>query len=239
MGILVPEIKEALAALSIPEKKEFYPRFFKAGKGEYAEGDLFIGVTVPDQRAIAKNYWKEISPSEIEELISSPYHEHRSMALFILVMKYEKAKTDIERKTLVDLYLQNRNYVNNWDLVDLSCYKILGHDAYIRKDDHILRKLSNEESIWSKRMAIVGTLFFIKKGEFELTKTFVKHNMQHPHDLIHKANGWMLREMGKRNSNELLDFLQQHYHTMPRTCLRYAIEKLEPSLRQDILKGIW
>lgn len=230
-------IKQALEVLSIPEKAEFFPRFFKTGKGEYGEGDQFIGVTVPDQRAVAKEYYKIIALEELSKLLSSKIHEHRLTALLILVYKFEKSKDQSEQKEIVDFYLHHLEYINNWDLVDTSCYKILGRYAFENQEDKILIDLSNSEKMWEKRMAIVGTMYYIKKGKFDLTKKFALKNLLHPHDLMHKANGWLLREMGKKNEQELLDFLNLHYKKMPRTCLRYAIEKLDEDLRQDYLKS--
>lgn len=233
----VGDIKQALKDLSIPEKKEFFPRFFKAGPGEYAEGDEFLGVSVPDQRKIVKEYWNKISLEELAELLSSKIHEHRHTALLIMVSKYEKTKNPAERQEIVDFYLKHRKHINNWDLVDNSCYKILGRHCFENQDDTILKKLSEEESLWSKRMAVVATMFHVKKGEFDLMKQLVLRNLQHSHDLMHKANGWLLREMGEKNENELLSFLKNHYLQMPRTTLRYSIEKLHENLRQDFLKG--
>ncbi|WP_027383124.1 DNA alkylation repair protein [Epilithonimonas caeni] len=234
---LSTEIKQALEILSIPEKAEFFPKFFKTGKGEYGEGDIFIGVTVPDQRSVAKEFYNRISLGELSELLSSKIHEHRLTALLILVYKFEKTKDRIQQKEIIDFYLDHTKHINNWDLVDTSCYKILGRYCYENQDSKILEKLSNSKDMWEMRMAIVGTMHHIKKGQFELTKTFVLKNLRHPHDLMHKANGWLLREMGKRNETELLDFLDLHYKEMPRTCLRYAIEKLDEELRQDYLKA--
>ena len=230
-------IKQALEVLSIPEKAEFFPRFFKTGEGEYGEGDQFIGVTVPDQRAVAKEYFKIIALEELSQLLSSKIHEHRLTALLILVYKFEKSKDQSEQKEIVDFYLHHLEYINNWDLVDTSCYKILGRYSFDNQEDNILIDLSKSEKMWEKRMAIVGTMYYIKKGKFDLTKKFALKNLLHPHDLMHKANGWLLREMGKKNEQELLDFLNLHYKKMPRTCLRYAIEKLDEDLRQDYLKS--
>ncbi|SEG20802.1 3-methyladenine DNA glycosylase AlkD [Halpernia humi] len=234
---MVEEIKEALRDLAIPEKAAFFPKFFKTGKGEYGEGDEFIGVTVPEQRKIAKEYYKKISILELEELLSSKIHEHRLCALFMLISKYEKSKNYTEKQEIVEFYLKNKNQINNWDLVDASCYKILGSYCFDYQKDEILDSLSAEENLWSKRMAIVSTMHYIKKGKFHLTKKFVLKNLEHPHDLMHKANGWLLREMGKKNEQELLGFLEKNYQKMPRTTLRYAIEKLDYDARKSILKG--
>ena len=234
---MVTDIKDALKDLSIQEKAAFFPRFFKAGKGEYAEGDQFIGVTVPDQRKVAKEFWKNISLIELSELLSSKIHEHRHCALLMLVAKFEKSKDPEYREEIVTFYLDNRKHINNWDLVDNSCYKILGSYCFENNDDTILRKLSDEDNLWSKRMAVISTLYHVKRGEFGLMKELVLKNLYHEHDLIHKANGWLLREMGEKNEAELYGFLKLHYKEMPRTCLRYAIEKLDEGVRQDFLKG--
>jgi 3-methyladenine DNA glycosylase AlkD len=234
---IIKEIKEALAVLSIPEKAEFFPKFFKTGKGEYGEGDLFLGVKVPDQRSVAKEYYAKISLDELSELLSSKYHEHRLTALFMLISKFEKTKDKTVKDEIVDFYLNHLQYVNNWDLVDSSCYKILGRYAFENQRDVLLRKLSVSNEMWHKRIAVVGTMHYVKRDSFDLTKEFVTNNLKHPHDLMHKANGWLLREMGQKNETELIDFLNKNYKEMPRTCLRYAIEKLDEEVRQDYLKG--
>lgn len=237
MNNLIKEIQSALAVLSIPEKAEFFPRFFKTGKGEYGEGDLFLGVTVPDQRSVAKEYYSKISLEELSLLLSSKYHEHRLTALFMLIYKFEKAKDPAVKNEIVNFYLDHLPHVNNWDLVDSSCYKILGRHAFENQKEDMLRKLSVSEEMWHKRIAVVGTMYYIKKGSYELTKEFVTNNLKHPHDLMHKANGWLLREMGNKNEKELINYLNIYYKEMPRTCLRYAIEKLDENMRQDYLKG--
>lgn len=232
------QILEALQFLSSSEKKEFLPYFFKTGKGEYAEGDQFIGVVVPDSRKLVKEYWQKATLEDIQEIIESEFHEMRLVALLMLVTKFEKSKDEAEKKKYVDFYLKNTKYINNWDLVDLSCYKLLGRYCFENQKDDVLRKLSNSENMWKKRIAIVATMHHIKKGKtFDLTKELALNNLQHPHDLMHKANGWFLREIGNKDEEVLLDFLKIHYQNMPRTTLRYAIEKLDEDLRQDFLKG--
>ena len=232
------QILEALQFLSSPEKKEFLPYFFKTGKGEYAEGDKFIGVVVPDSRKLVKEYWQKAELSDVQEILKSEFHEMRLVALLILVNKFEKSKDKTEQKKLVDFYLKNTKYINNWDLVDLSCYKLLGRYCFENRKDDILRELSNSDNMWEKRIAIVATMHHIKKGKsFDLTQELVLNNLNHPHDLMHKANGWLLREIGNKDEEVLLDFLKIHYQNMPRTTLRYAIEKLDEDLRQDFLKG--
>ena len=232
------QILEALQFLSSPEKKEFLPYFFKTGKGEYAEGDQFIGVVVPDSRKLVKEYWQKAELSDVQEILKSEFHEMRLVALLILVNKFEKSKVKTEQKKLVDFYLKNTKYINIWDLVDLSCYKLLGRYCFENRKDDILRELSNSDNMWEKRIAIVATMHHIKKGKsFDLTQELVLNNLNHPHDLMHKANGWLLREIGNKDEEVLLDFLKIYYQNMPRTTLRYAIEKLDEDLRQDFLKG--
>lgn len=235
--MMVDEIKAALHGLSDPEKAAFLPHFFKAGKGEYAEADIFIGVTVPDQRKIVKVFWNQISLSELQQLLASKIHEHRHTALLILVTKYEHSSDITDKEQIVNFYLNNKKHVNNWDLVDNSCYKILGRHAFETNNGDWLRQLAREETMWSNRIAVVATMYHVRRGKFDLMKELVLLNLHHSHDLMHKANGWLLREMGKKSEKELLGFLKAHYPKMPRTTLRYAIEKLDEELRQDFLKG--
>ena len=231
------QILEALQFLSTPEKRDFLPYFFKTGKGQYAEGDKFIGVVVPDSRKLVKEYWQKATLDDVQEILKSEFHEMRLVALLILVTKFEKTKDEKEKKTLVDFYLKNTKYINNWDLVDLSCYKLLGRYCFENQKDDILKKLSNSENMWEKRIAIVATMYHIKKGSHDLTIELALNNLNHSHDLMHKANGWLLREIGNKDEEVLLDFLKIYYQNMPRTTLRYAIEKLDEDLRQDFLKG--
>ena len=231
------QILEALQFLSTPEKRDFLPYFFKTGKGEYAEGDQFIGVVVPDSRKLVKEYWQKATLDDVQEILKSEFHEMRLVVLLILETKFEKTKDEKEKKTLVDFYLKNTKYINNWDLVDLSCYKLLGRYCFDNQKDDILKKLSNSENMWEKRIAIVATMYHIKKGSHDLTIELALNNLNHSHDLMHKANGWLLREIGNKDEEVLLDFLKIYYQNMPRTSLRYAIEKLDEDLRQDFLKG--
>ena len=231
------EILEALKFLSTPEKAVFLPKFFKTGKGEYGEGDIFLGVVVPDVRKIVQEYWQKLNLEDVQAILVSKYHEMRLAALLILVTKFEKSKNFEEKKAIVEFYLKNTQYINNWDLVDQSCYKILGKYCFENKQDYILRKLSDSENLWKKRIAVVATMYHVKKNTFCLTQEIVLKNLQHPHDLIHKANGWLLREIGKKNESILLSFIDENYKEMPRTTLRYSIEKLENDLRKRILNA--
>lgn len=237
MTAITDNVISSLKALSIPEKAAFFPRFFKTGKGEYGEGDQFLGVIVPEQRKVAKAFYAEASLDDVATLLTSVFHEVRLTALFMLVLKYEKTTSNKQRNACVDFYLNNLQYINNWDLVDSTAHKILGRYCFENKTTEILQNLSDSDRMWNKRIAVVATLYFIKKKYFEPTKTMVLNNLHHSHDLMHKANGWMLREMGKQNEKELIDFLKKYYKTMPRTTLRYAIEKLDYFERENFLKG--
>ena len=224
-----------LQALSDAEKREIFPKFFKAGKGEYGEGDRFLGVTVPNIRAIAKLH-KDISIEEIRELIQSEWHEVRLCALIIMVEKSKK-KDEALRKELFNLYLSQTKRINNWDLVDLSCRFIIG-EYLLDKSRDILYQLAQSSLLWDNRIAIVSTYAFIRKGQLEDTYALSDLMMQHPHDLMHKAIGWMLREAGKRNPERLYDYVMSHRADMPRTMLRYAIEKFSPKERTILMKRV-
>ena len=226
-------ITSKLQALSDDEKREIFPKFFKAGKGEYGEGDRFLGVTVPNIRAIAKQY-KNISLNEIRELMQSEWHEVRLCALLIMVEKNKK-KDETLRQQLFDLYLSQTDRINNWDLVDLSCRFIVG-EYLLDKSRDILYQLAQSPLLWDNRIAIVSTYAFIRKGQLEDTYALSDLMMHHPHDLMHKAIGWMLREAGKRDSERLYDYVMSHRADMPRTMLRYAIEKFSPKERAILMK---
>lgn len=233
MKQLTKTITNKLQALSDAEKREIFPKFFKAGKGEYGEGDRFLGVTVPNIRAIAKLH-KDISIEEIRELIQSEWHEVRLCALIIMVEKSKK-KDEVLRKELFNLYLSQTKRINNWDLVDLSCRFIIG-EYLLDKSRDILYHLAQSPLLWDNRIAIVSTYAFIRKGQLEDTYALSDIMMQHPHDLMHKAIGWMLREAGKRNPERLYDYVMSHRADMPRTMLRYAIEKFSPKERTILMK---
>jgi len=234
---LIKNIQKELHSFASEEKAAVLTKFFKTGRGEYAEGDKFIGVTVPNQRIVAKKYYSEISFVEIGELLKSPIHEYRLTALLIMVFKFEKNKNSSERNQIVELYLKNPDYINNWDLVDLSAPKILG--AYLfDKDKTILYDFAKSGHLWKQRIAIISTYYFIKKKHFEDTFRISEILLFHKHDLIHKAVGWMLREAGKMNLSAEIEFLNRHYKKMPRTMLRYAIEKFDEDIRQKYLKGV-
>lgn len=228
------QIKEPISKLANPEKAAFLQGYFKTGPGGYGEGDVFAGLTVPQCRKIAKSHAR-ISKENITSLLGSQIHEERLIALLILVEQYRKAST-ADRKTVVDLYVRQRHHVNNWDLVDSSAPYILG-DWLLTRNRKILYKLAKSDSLWDRRIAILSTFAFIKAGEFEDTFAIGEMLIHDPHDLIHKAVGWMLREVGKRIDIEpLRDFLATHATTMPRTALRYAIEKMPEVERKQWLQ---
>jgi 3-methyladenine DNA glycosylase AlkD len=214
-------------------------RFFKTGPGQYGAGDRFLGLKVPLQRLLARKY-SDLPLDDIEKLLRSEFHEFRLIGLLILVEQYEKAVSRRKKKELVDFYLAHAAYINNWDLVDLSVYKILGDFLVAdRKALAVLKKLASSQNMWERRMAMVATYAFLKNGEAEKTLFIAQRLLADKHDLIHKAVGWMLREMGKRASRKTLtDFLDQNRQRLPRTTLRYAIEKLSPQERAAYLAKI-
>ena len=230
-------VKQELKGYIDDEKAAFLPRFFKAFKGGYGEGDQFLGIVVPLQRKVARKYYKKISLEEIESLLKEPVHEYRLTALLMLVNKFEKATDEPERKAIVDTYLNNLESVNNWDLVDLSAPNILGAFLF-DKDKSILYKMARTPDLWKQRIAILSTFYFIKQGRYDDTLKITEILLTHVHDLIQKAVGWMLREIGKRDFRVEYDFLKLNYRIMPRTMLRYAIERFESELRQKFLKGL-
>jgi 3-methyladenine DNA glycosylase AlkD len=229
------ELKEEVKSLASPQKAKILERFFKTGKGEYGEGDIFIGLQVPDSRKIVKKY-ADISLDDTLLLLTSKIHEERLIALLVTVEKARKAD-DSGKEILFKRYLENTRYINNWDLVDMSADKIIGSYLFEKPKD-ILYSLAVSENLWERRIAIMATFDFIKKGFCEDTFRIVKIVLNDSHDLIHKAAGWMLRETGKRCSQEVLEqFLLTYYRMMPRTMLRYAIERLPETLRLQYLRG--
>ncbi len=230
------EAEEALRLNAEAERAAFLPGFFKAMPGGYGEGDLFLGVRVPLQRKVAGIAWKNMDRQELIKLLRSPYHECRLTALFILVRQFEKVATESERESLVGCYLNHLDFVNNWDLVDSSAYQLLGAYLY-NKDRSLLYELAGSGHLWRQRVAMIATYYLIKKHVFGDTLRLSVLYLNHPHDLIHKASGWMIREVGKRDFQASYDFLKKHYQNMPRTMLRYAIEKYPGELRKKFLKG--
>ncbi len=224
---------QELKKISTPEKAKASAWFFKSGKGEYGYGDKFIGVTVPEQRRIAKQY-RDLSLSEVSVLLKSPIHEHRLTGLFILDLQYQKADP-ANRKRIVQFYLKHRKQINNWDLVDSSASYILG-DYLLHEDRKILYTFARSKNLWERRIAIISTAAFIKNNQFEDTLNISEILLKDTHDLIHKAVGWMLREVGKKSLATEEKFLQKHASVMPRTMLRYAIEKFPEPKRKAYLQ---
>ncbi len=231
----VERLKNELRQFASPKKAKIYSRFFKTGKGQYGEGDVFLGITVPDQRKVAKKY-QRLTLSEIQELLSCRIHEHRLIALFVLIYRYNKSDSD-NKKRIFDFYLKNIRSVNNWDLVDLSAHIILGDYIFDKLNRRkILYRFAKSRNLWERRISIIATLAFIRNNRFEETLKISKLLLKDEHDLIHKAVGWMLREVGKRNIKAEERFLKQNYRNMPRTMLRYAIEKFPEEKREYYLR---
>ena len=218
------------------EKAAFLQRFFKTGPGEYGEGDLFLGVTVPQQRLIAKTLAPQTTLQLLAELLQHPYHEMRLTGLLALVYRFEKTKQETDRQVLVDFYLEHLDYINNWDLVDTSCSQVLGA-FYWKKEKSLFFSLAESPLLWRQRIAMISSYYWIRKGEFTDALALAEKLKNHSHDLMHKAVGWMIREIGKRDFEVANEFLLAHYRILPRTALRYAIERFPEALRQDFLKG--
>lgn len=233
------ELRSDLKKVADPKRAKLSQRFFKTGKGQYGEGDIFIGITVPDTRKIAVKYG-DLSLTEIKELLRSEIHEERLCALHILVNNFNKYYS--KRIEIFDFYMDNLKYVNNWDLVDTSAHYIIGQYLYhIGKEYHIykilLTNLAKSSNLWERRIAIISTFYFIRNNDFSESLKISKMLLNDKKDLIHKAVGWMLREIGKKDLEVLESFLKVNYKIMPRTMLRYAIEKLPESKRLSYLKG--
>lgn len=216
-----------------PQKREFLPRFFKTGKGEYGEGDRFLGIVVPHIRLVAKKH-KEASPKALDKLLQSVWHECRMCALLIMVEQFAKAN-ETQRTAIHNFYLDHTNRINNWDLVDLTAPTLVGQYLLDKPRDE-LKKLAESDYLWEQRIAVVATLTFIRNGDYRDILMLAEQMLTHPHDLMHKATGWMLREMGKRDKTFLIAFLDKHCKQMPRTMLRYAIEKLTDEERRFYMK---
>jgi len=227
------QLKKDLEALKNPEKAKLLQGFFKTGKGEYGEGDIFLGIMVPNQRKVAKKY-KDLPLNKIQQLLNSNIHEHRLTSLFILTDKYQKAD-EKTKEEIFNFYLNNTKNINNWDLIDLSAPKIVG-DYLLDKPRDILYKLANSKSLWERRISILATAMFIYNNEYKDTLKISEILLNDPHDLIHKGVGWMLREVGKKDQAVEEEFLKKHHKTMPRTMLRYAIEKFDENKRKLYMK---
>lgn len=227
-------LKNDVKKASNPAQAAALQRFFKTGLGEYGEGDIFAGIKVPVSRSIAAKY-KSLSLQDISLIVKSPVHEERLIALFILIEKYKKENAEGKGK-IFNFYLKNRKYINNWDLVDLSAPNIIG-DYLLNKGKDILYQFAQSVNLWEKRIAILSTFTFIRKGDLLHTFTISDLLLNDKNDLIHKGVGWMLREAGKRDYDALEEYLIPRYSKMPRTMLRYAIEKFPETRRKDFMLG--
>lgn len=233
---MIEEIQRKLRDSADPIRAGHAQRYFKTGPGEYAEGDKFLGNNVPTVRKLSRDYWK-ISMEECLELLKSEWHEERLLAVFILVIKFQKG-SEPEQAEIFEIYLENSKYINNWDLVDSSAHKIVGpYLAHRPEKMMVLNSLANSELVWDRRIAMISTAFNIARLNSDTEALELAETLLHDdHDLIHKAVGWMLREVGSRISEEiLLDFLDKHVHEMPRVMLRYSIEKLDDKTRKYYL----
>lgn len=233
---MLEELSKLMRAEATPERAKASAWYFKTGPGQYGEGDVFIGLTLPQMHKIARQY-SGLSLDDIEALLKSPIHEERQVALLILVHQYKKAGRK-GKKQIASFYHKHRDRVNNWDLVDGSAPQILG-DYLLDHSRAVLYRLAKSKSLWDRRIALIATFAFIKKGQTEDSFKLAEILIADREDLIQKALGWMLREIGKKCGREILEgFLKDHYHLMGRTALRYAIEHLEPERRQEYLKGV-
>ena len=221
---MTSDMYTTLVSLSNKDKVKVFARFFKTGVGQYGEGDKFLGVMVPQIRSAVNNFWKTITVKDIDDLVKSEYHELRLAGLLVLVKKYSKSDTAGQQQ-IYEYYLSHLNYINNWDLVDLTAPNIVGN-YLLAKDKSILYKLARSTNLWERRVSILSTFTFIRNQQFEDTLAITEILLHDKHDLIHKAVGWMMREMGKRDLSKLISFLDKFAFVMPRTMLRYAIEKL-------------
>lgn len=222
-------VKAVVLSLEQPERASFACRYFKTHPGQYGEGDLFLGLSMPQQHALAKQF-RDLPIDETEQLVQDAYHECRMTGLLIWALQAKRGGEGV-RAELADRYVANRRYVNNWDLVDSSCPMILGL-YLLHRDRSLLYELAEEDHLWSQRIAMVTTWQFIRRGQFADTFALAEKLMTHRHDLIYKATGWMLREVGKRDRAALDEFLHDHAHHLPRTALRYALEKHGPASRK-------
>lgn len=222
-------LKKDLHKLKNPQRAKFLTGFFKTGKGQYGEGDIFLGIRVPDIRKVAKKY-TNLALKDVEKLISDAIHEVRLAGLLVLVAIYEKGDKGVQ-KQIFDFYVKNAKLVNNWDLVDLTAHRIVG-EHLLDKDRSLLYKLAKSDNLWEKRIAVIATYAFIKKNQYNDTLKVSKMLSHDKHDLIQKAVGWMLRETGKRDQAVLESFLKKNYKIMPRTTLRYAIERFGEKKRK-------
>ena len=233
MGILL----DKMLSHAYPAQVAGLARFFKTGPGQYGEGDRFLGIKVPVTREVVRECWREVDFEELEECITSEYHEVRLSALLTLVEVFKHSKKNPSAQLqCIDFYLSHTAYINNWDLVDLSCYPLLGEWLLSASDRSLLYELArNGKTIWEQRIGVVSTMTFIRHGQVADTFAIADILLHHEHDLIHKAVGWLLREAGKKDKAALEAYLQPRYRSMPRTMLRYAIEKFPDPERRFYL----
>jgi 3-methyladenine DNA glycosylase AlkD len=229
------KIQQELKKKSDPKRAKNLQWFFKTGPGQYGEGDIFIGVTMPEIRKIVLNYYSNYTFSEISSLIYSQIHEERMAGFLVILEKYKKSKSKKEKRQLISYLLKNRKQLNNWDLVDVIIPKTLG-DFLLDKNRKTLYRLAKSKNLWEKRISIVATFAFINKNQLEDTIKISKIHLDDEHDLMHKAVGWALRELGKKDINLLKKFLKENYEKIPRTTLRYSIERFPEEERRAFLK---
>ncbi len=224
-----------LNSLKDPDRARSFARFFKSGPGQYGEGDQFLGIMVQTVRKLVAKYYRQLELTDVTQLLASPYHEVRLLALLVLVKKYQTTKSDEEKRELYEYYLNHRGGINNWDLVDVTTPQLVG-DYLLTHQRDILYDLARSNNLWERRISIMATFAFIRAGEYADTLKISKILLNDRHDLIHKAVGWMLREMGKKDEAALISYLDKYATQMPRTMLRYAIEKLPEPERKYYLK---
>lgn len=243
---MLKALRTQIKKLANPKKAKILQGFFKTGPGQYGEGDIFLGITVPLQRELVKQYWQDLRLADIDSLLKSKFHEERLIALLILIKKFTASEILNQKSKIYKYYLFHTKYINNWDLVDLSAPNIVGEYLYsisldgrgvgVRVKNQTLLHLAKSKNLWERRIAILATFTFIKNGDTKDALRIAKMLLADKHDLIHKAVGWMLREIGKRcNEKSLTDFLDANALTMPRTALRYAIERLPEEKRKKYL----
>ncbi len=226
------EIELLLEKLANPQNATHMQRFFKTGPGQYGEGDRFLGIKIPELRKLAAEF-KSLPLDDCRSLLQSEFHEERMLALFLLIRHYKKGNPDT-KTTIYKMYMDNTRYIDNWDLVDSSAMHIVGH--YLKDKDHeILIQMARAGDLWQRRIAVIATFTYIKASSYDTALKIIEILVNDPHDLIQKATGWMLREIGKRDLQTEEDFLDAHAATMPRTMLRYAIEKFPPEKRKHYL----
>ncbi len=235
MSNTVDNILLDLQSLANPDKAKIFSRFFKTGPGQYGAGDKFFGIMTQPLAKLVDKYWPQLGFDDVEELLNNPYHECRTIAVSTLRRQFQKTKDPISQQQIFKFYLAHSSRINNWDLVDISTPHIIG--VYLlNKPRQILYQLAKSSLLWDRRISIMATFTFIRQGQFEDTLKISQILINDKHDLIHKAVGWMLREVGKKDLPTLLRFLDEFTHLLPRTTLRYAIEKLPPQKRQHYLR---